>query len=179
VGVFTGKLHIKSPHTRILPATYCFCYFNTLIVSKIDALKELKKLIKMDKPKKLTIKEQAKKVLIELKKALREGRTFPEKQGRPMRKGIYLQEVSQERIRRARILKKLADLIKNKPALREYNALMTDRFRKNPRSMESLIKKNIRDLTEFYQRYPRNIEEGLLPQAVLPSELFDKPLRAK
>jgi hypothetical protein len=97
----------------------------------------------MDKPKKLTIKEQAKKVLIELKKAIREGRTFPEKQGRPMRKGIYLQEVSPERIRRARILKKLADLIKNKPALIEYNALMMDRFRKYPRSRDSLIKKNI------------------------------------
>jgi hypothetical protein len=133
----------------------------------------------MDKPKKLTIKQQVKKVLTELKKAIREGRIFPEKQGRPMRKGIYLQEVSPEKIRRARILKKLADLIKNKPVLKEYSALILDRFRKNRRSMKSLIKKNIRDLTEFYQRYPRDIEEGLLPQAVLPSELFDKPLRAK
>jgi hypothetical protein len=32
----------------------------------------------MDKPKQTTIKQQAKKVLTELKKAIREGRIFPE-----------------------------------------------------------------------------------------------------
>jgi hypothetical protein len=57
--------------------------------------------------------------------------------------------------------------------------LLLDRFRRNPKVLQSLIKKNIRDLTVFYQRYPSIIEEGLLPQAVLPSELFDKPLKAK
>jgi hypothetical protein len=133
----------------------------------------------MDEPNP-EIKKQLKKLLTELKRALREGRTYREKQGRRIRrKNIYIQEVSPERIRRARILKKLADLIKNKPILIEYSGLLLDRFRRNPKVKQSLIKKNIRDLTEFYQRYPDIIEEGLLPQAVLPSELFDKPLKAR
>jgi hypothetical protein len=68
----------------------------------------------MGKPKQSKIRQQAKKVLIKLKKAIREGRTFREKQGRRIRKIVYLQGVSPERIRRARILKKLSDLIKNK-----------------------------------------------------------------
>jgi hypothetical protein len=39
----------------------------------------------MDKPK-IKLKQQAKKVLTELKKAIREGRIFPEKQGRRIKK---------------------------------------------------------------------------------------------
>jgi hypothetical protein len=90
-----------------------------------------------------------------------------------------LQEVSPDLLRRSRILKKLADLIKNKPILIEYSGLLLDRYRKNPKVTQTLIKRDIRDLTEFYQRYPGIIEQGLLLQAVLPSEIFDKPLKAK
>jgi hypothetical protein len=130
-------------------------------VSIDDGLKKIKTLIKMDEQKSITKEKKAKKVLIELKKAIREGRIYPEPQGRKLMKKVYLQEVSPEKIRRTRILKRLEDLIKHKPVLIEYSGLLLDRFRRNPKVTQTLIKKNIRDLTEFYQRYPGIIEHGL------------------
>jgi hypothetical protein len=44
----------------------------------------------MDEPKTISQENKiARKVLIELKKAIREGRIYPEKQGRQIRKKVY------------------------------------------------------------------------------------------
>jgi hypothetical protein len=98
-----SRVHFTRISSILLTFTICNILFNVGLacvsyhVSKNDALKEKKTFIKMDEPKTMVQeKKQARKVLTELKKAIREGRIFPEKQGRRIKKKVYLQEVSPE-----------------------------------------------------------------------------------
>jgi hypothetical protein len=67
---------------------------------------------------------------------------------------------------------------KHKDLLDEYKLLFLTKLRNNPELANKRYMANIKDMTRFFQRLPRKVEQELLLNPVLPSELSDRPIPA-
>jgi hypothetical protein len=67
---------------------------------------------------------------------------------------------------------------KHKDLLEEYKNLLLNKFRNNTKLANKRYIANIKDMTKFFQRLPRKIEQELLLDPILPSELSDRPISA-
>jgi hypothetical protein len=70
-------------------------------------------------------------------------------------------------------LKKLRKVVK------EYKSLLLDRLRNDKRLADKKFIKNVRDLTQFYQRLPSKLEEQLQLIPILPTYIGAEPLPAR
>jgi hypothetical protein len=57
--------------------------------------------------------------------------------------------------------------------------LLLRKFRGNEKLANQKFLRNIKDITQFFQRYPDIIEQELIYHPILPSYLHDKPIPAR
>jgi hypothetical protein len=67
---------------------------------------------------------------------------------------------------------------KHKDLLDEYKNLLLTKFRNNTKLANKRYIANIKDMTKFFQRLPRKVEQELLLNPILPSKLSDRPISA-
>jgi hypothetical protein len=63
--------------------------------------------------------------------------------------------------------------------MEEYKKLLLEKFMNNEKLTNRRFNRNIRDLTQFYQRLPSELEQELQLWPILPSYLYDKPIPAR
>jgi hypothetical protein len=77
---------------------------------------------------------------------------------------------------RKQLLEKRIDRYRD--VVNEYKQLLLRKLGGNPKLAMQKFMRNIKDITQFFQRLPTKVEEHLIRSPVLPSDFLDKPVSA-